>query len=133
MSGNKPVLHLFKEKIAAAVAAATNGKLTDQQVLECLEDCKADGFDFSFPMMKLRRYKIAEDPKTLVEEWKNNVRGASTRSDPFLLIVSNDLPCIKIESNFLHRPWAAAAIFSTQRSGRSRVLPSLEISRTQIE
>eukprot|EP01122_Echinamoeba_exundans_P000232 TRINITY_DN10202_c0_g1_i1.p1 TRINITY_DN10202_c0_g1~~TRINITY_DN10202_c0_g1_i1.p1 ORF type:complete len:623 (+),score=184.26 TRINITY_DN10202_c0_g1_i1:119-1870(+) len=74
MSGNKPVLHLFKEKIAASVAAATNGKLTEQQVLECLEDCKAAGYDFSLPMMKLRRYKIAEDPKVLAEEWKSNLK-----------------------------------------------------------
>lgn len=68
------MLHLFKEKIAATIAAATAGKLQEPQVLECLEDCKAEGYDFSFPMMKLRRYKIAEDALTLATQWKTNVR-----------------------------------------------------------
>jgi hypothetical protein len=68
----KPIYLQFKQKIAEALANVSG--LTPQQALESVEDSKSEGFQFSLPMMKLRRYKVEGDPLELAKKWSAEVR-----------------------------------------------------------
>lgn len=74
-----PVWYQLKHKLASLLAAASDGFLTEAQACESLEEAKADGFDFSFPMLRLKKYapNCSTTPDALfsmADKWKAQVR-----------------------------------------------------------
>lgn len=70
------ILATFKSAIAKSISAASNDLLTYQDAFSSLENCKVKGFDFSFPMLKMRKFQpfMNLDPISTANEWASQVR-----------------------------------------------------------
>mgnify|MGYP001087042898 CR=1 FL=1 len=66
-----PVLELFKDQLAISLAAASGLSVADAKSL--IDSGKADGFEFSITLQKIKKFKIMDDPATVGEQWKAKV------------------------------------------------------------
>lgn len=70
-----PVLTQYKQHAAELVSKAS-GVLTPEQAFTLIEERFEDENDLSIAMMKIKKFKINDDPAEVAKAWQSKVRNS---------------------------------------------------------